>query len=435
MDWRSWDSAVADVIVERPRSVVIAFVLVTLVFGVGLAGVSTDAGTEQFTEDLPEFEAIERVQEEFSGPFETSTGSTQLIQTGENVVSQRGLLRMLRVQEALEANPDLRVDSTGSPASTVAQRVDPTATSAESQVRALEGASDAEVREIVRSLEDTPSFTRSLSTDFNPTEPEAGAALGVVDHDIETGVSAGPEGGGGEMSGVQRQAEYAAESVDGDVRVFGSGIVNEEFNSIVGDSLSIVIPAAVLLIILFLVVAYRDPIDLVLALGGLLMAIVWTLGFMGFARIPFNETLVSLPPIMLAVGIDFSIHSINRYREERVAGGGIDESMSTASSQLIVAFAIVAGTTSIGFAANLISSFQPTRNFGLVAGVAIVFVLLIFGVFLPAAKVLADRWRRDNGIPEFGSAPLGAEGGRLARVLTLGVRVTRRRPWTWIAVF
>ncbi len=435
MNWRSWDSAVSRVIVERPGYVVAAFLLATVVFAVGMAGVTTDAGTEQFTEDLEEFEAIEQIEQEFGASFAVSTGSTQLIQVGENVVSERGLLRMLRVQEAAERNPDLRVTSTRSPASTVAQEIDPAASSAEQQVRALEGASQSEVRRAVRSLGDDPAFTGSLSDDFNPEAPEASAAIGVVSHDIEVGATGGPEGGGAEMEGVQRQMGYAAEGFGGDVRVFGSGIVNAEFDNIVGDSLSIVIPAAVLLIVLFLVVAYRDPFDLVIALAGLLMAIVWTLGFMGFFEIPFNETLVALPPILLAIGIDFSIHTINRYREERVQGFDVDSSMTTATSQLIVAFAIVAGTTSIGFAANLTSSFAPTRNFGLVAAVSIVFVLLIFGVWLPAAKVLLDRWRSDSRIPEFGSAPLGMRGGRLARVLTLGLRVTSRSPKAFLLLF
>ncbi len=435
MNWRDWDSAVSRAIVERPRYIFVAFLLVTAIFGVGMLEVSTDAGTEQFTEDLEEFEAMEQVDQEFGAPFSVSTGSTQLIQVGENVVSERAMLRMLRVQEAAERNPDLRVTATRSPASAVAEHLDPAAETAEQQVRVMEAASASEVRRAVRAVSDDPAFAGSVSDDFNPETPEASAAIGVLSHDIEVGVGGGPEGGGGEMASVQRQMTYTADSFGGDVRVFGSGIIQEEFNSIVGDSLSIVIPASILLIVLFLVVAYRDPFDLVLSLAGLLMAVVWTLGFMGFADIPFNETLVALPPIILAIGIDFSIHAVNRFREERVKGFSVTEAMSTASSQLIVAFAIVAGTTSIGFAANVISAFQPTRNFGVVAAVSIVFVLLIFGVWLPAAKVLLERWRSGVSLPDFSSTPLGMEGGRLAGVLTLGTRVTVKAPYLFVALF
>ena len=421
-------SYVSELIVEKPGYVVLVFLLTTVVFGIGTTAVSTDSGTSQFTEDLPEFDAIEKVNNEFGSAFTTDRGSTQLIQTGENVLSKKGLLRMLRATEALEENRDLRVESTSSAAALVAQRLDPRATTAEQQVEALERATEPEVREAVREAADQPRFTAVVSDDLNERDPSASAALGTVTHNIQVDTEGGPGGGGGAMTSVQRQAEFTVETQGGDIRVFGQGIIDDEFSRIIGDSLSIVVPAAILLIVLFLIVAYRDPFDLLIAVVALVMAVVWTLGFMGIVGIPFNENLVSLPPILLAVGIDFSIHSVNRYREERATGKSIDDSMTIASDQLAVAFFIVAGTTAIGFGANLASALPPIRSFGTVAAVAIFFVLLIFGVFLPAAKVLSDRFRERHNLPEFGSAPLGAERSFLGRFLPLFARAVRPAP-------
>jgi predicted RND superfamily exporter protein len=428
-------SYVSDLVVSRPGYVVVVFLLATVVFAAGTTAVSTDSGTSQFTEDLPEFDAIERVNDEFGSSFDTSQGSTQLIQTGENVLSKKGLMRMLETMEELEENPDLRVESTASSASLVAQQLDPTATTAERQVEAVERATEPEIREAVRELTDERRFTGLLSDDINERDPSASAALGTVTHNIQVDTEGGPGGGGGSMTSIQRQAEFTVEAQGGDIRVFGQGIVDDEFGRIIGDSLSIVVPAAILLILLFLIIAYRDPFDLLIAVVALVMAVVWTLGFMGLAGIPFNENLVSLPPILLAVGIDFSIHSVNRYREERVSGKSIDESMTIASDQLAVAFFIVAGTTAIGFGANLASALPPIRSFGVVAAVAIFFVLLIFGVFFPASKVLVDRFRERNDLPEFGSAPLGAERSFLGRLLPLSVRAVRPAPAVALVVF
>ena len=421
-------SYVSELIVERPGYVVAVFLLATVVFAAGTTAVSTDSGTEQFTEDLPEFDAIEKINNEFGSSFSTSQGSTQLIQTGENVLSKKGLLRMLETMEELEENPDLRVESTSSAAALVAREIDPTATTAEEQVEALEGATKAEIRETVREIADERRFTGSVSNDLNEREPYASAALGTVTHNIQVDSTGGPGGGGGSMTSIQRQAEFTVDAQGGEIRVFGQGIVDDEFNRIIGDSLSIVVPAAILLIVLFLIVAYRDPFDLFIAVVALVMAVVWTLGFMGIAGIPFNENLVSLPPILLAVGIDFSIHSVNRYREERVSGKSIEDSMTISSDQLAVAFFIVAGTTAIGFGANLASALPPIRSFGTVAAVAIFFVLLVFGVFFPAAKVLSDRFRERYNLPEFGSAPLGTERSFLGRFLPLAARAVRPAP-------
>ncbi|MFW6385295.1 MAG: efflux RND transporter permease subunit, partial [Halodesulfurarchaeum sp.] len=217
-------------------------------------------------------------------------------------------------------------------------------------------------------------------------------------------------------------------------RVFGTGIISEEFANVIFDSLIIVLPAAIILIVLFLLYAYRDPFDLGLALISLVMTVIWTLGFMGLANVPFTQMLTAVPPLLLAVGIDFGIHSINRYREERVTGKAILESMKLTVNQLLVAFFIVTGTAVIGFAANGTSSLEPIRDFGLIAAVGIVFTFFIFGVFLPAAKVLADQFRERWNIPHLGNKPVGQKGSPIGRALSGGVILAKKAPVAFLVI-
>jgi len=128
------------------------------------------------------------------------------------------------------------------------------------------------------------------------------------------------------------------------------------------------------------------------------------------------------------VGVDFGIHAVNRYREERVAGADIRPAMRTTTDQLIVAFFIVTGTTVIGFLANLSSQLPPIRDFGLIAAIGIVFTFLIFGVFLPAAKLLLDDLRRSYPVLVLSETPLGSEGSALSTVLRTGAVVAERAP-------
>ncbi len=158
------------------------------------------------------------------------------------------------------------------------------------------------------------------------------------------------------------------------------------------------------------------------------MTLLWTFGFIGYAGIPFAVLLIAVPPILIAIGIDFGIHSINRYREERVTGLGISESMTRTTDQMSVAFAIVVGTSAIGFLSNVASAFPPTQNFGIVAAVGIVFTFLIFGIFVPALKVTVDRARQRYPIPTFADTPLGSERSLLGRLLSVGVTVSKRAP-------
>ncbi|RLM53580.1 RND transporter [Halobellus sp. Atlit-31R] len=420
-----------DKIVNHSKRVMLTFLVVTALFAVGLGSVSTESGTQQFAEDIPAADALERIENEFLPVFSPSPGSTQLVQKDANVLSKQSLLTMLRAQEALEDRDDMYVSSTSSAAATVAQTIDPSATTLEEQITALERATQTDVRRAVRENADNPGFTGTLSNDFNRKAASASSTIGVVTHDLPQDVGGGGAGQSGDspMTSIQVQSQRIIDAeLSADITVFGSGIIADEFGTVVTDSLLIVTPAAVILIVGFLVVAYRDLLDLLLGVISLGMAVIWTFGFLGLAGIPFNQIMISVPPLLLAVGIDFGIHAINRYREDRATGLDIESAMTVATDQLLVAFFIVTGTTVIGFLSNLASELPPIRDFGIVAGVGIIFTFLIFGIFLPAAKVWLDRHREGWPIPTFSQRPLGEEGSTLGEVLSVGVTLSRYVP-------
>jgi len=444
-------------IVDRPGRVVVAFLAVTAVFAAGAVQVSTESGTDQFAEDVPEQDALDAVDREFEPPFESGTASTQLVHTGENVVSKPALVRMLTLQYRLERRPGLRIAGVTGPAGIVARTVDPEADTTEAQLRAVERATPTEIEGAVRTAaRENPAFADLLSEDFNPRAAAASASVTAVDHRIPEFDAGAQTAGTDPLAPIQRRMQSVAASVGGDVRVFGAGIVAGEFEAVIADTLVVVVPAAAVLVVCFLVVAYRDPADLLLGVVALVVTVVWTFGFMGWAGVPFTQLLIAVPPLLLAVGVDFGIHAVNRYREDRrdllaeaatpppaddgAAGRPAPPedltgaAMSRATDQLLVAFFIVTATSVIGFAANLTSQLAPIRDFGLVASVGIVFTALVFGVFLPAAKVLLDRARERYPVPTLSQSPLGSEGSALARALTGGIGIARRAPVAFLLV-
>jgi len=281
------------------------------------------AGTSQFTTGLPAEEALTDINREFSPSFSTDTGNTQLIQEGTNVPSKDSMLRMLRAQERVEDHDELRVTSTSGAATIVATRLDPEATTTSAQIDAVEAATPTEIDQAVRRADErSPQFSGLVSNDFNRGSASASATIGLVVHEVPAGISEGSgQGGSSPLTSIQKQADFTVSSAgQGTITVFGSGMIAEEFSNVIVDSLLIVVPAAVLFIFLFLSIAYRDLADLALGLLALLITIIWTFGFMGLAGIAFSQMLIAVPPLLLAVGIDFGIHAVNRYREEQVQG-------------------------------------------------------------------------------------------------------------------
>jgi len=411
IDW------VDDRITESPGKVILAFLLVTAVFFTGLGSVESESGQQQFIEDLSSFEAFEDIQRNFNESFSETDLSTTILVDSQNALSKQGLLRTLRGQKRLEEYDPLIVISSDSPAETVARELDPDASTVSEMILAVESATEGEIDSAVRSADAVGGGLGDVSDDFNPEAASATAAEMSITHE-----------GSEEPNNREEKINRVLSTVDGKFRVLGDA---PDTNT---TSLLIVMPAALFFITLFLIVAYRDLIDLLIGLLAIVITLIWTFGFLGLAGIPFSVLIVAVPPLLIAVGIDFGIHSVNRYREETVKGKGIVESMRITTDQLLVAFFIVTGTSTIGFLSNLVSAFPPVRDFGLAAAVGISFTFLIFGIFLPSMKVYADRSRESLPIPQMGNTPLGSDESPLGKALSVGVVAADKAPVALLVV-
>ncbi|WP_232688795.1 MMPL family transporter [Halobacterium zhouii] len=218
--------------------------------------------------------------------------------------------------------------------------------------------------------------------------------------------------------------------------VFGAGIVTEEINASMTDSLLIVGPLAILFVLVALAVAYRDVVDIVLGLFGIGAVLAWTFGFMGWAGIAFNQLFIAVPVLLIGLSIDYAIHIFMRHREERAGSGAnggdgnadaVRKSMRVALSGVGVALVWVTATTVIGFLSNLTSPVPPIQEFGVVSSVGIVAALAVFGVLIPAMKVEIDEFLEARGYDREMRA-FGTGGGRFSGVLAVGSTAARKAP-------
>ena len=404
-------------IISSPGRIVLLFLVLTVAFATGLGAIETETGQEQFIEDLESYQTFQDIQRDFGSSFSESTTSTTLLHKDTNALSKQSLLRSLRAQERIADNDAMRVSETSSPARQVARTLDENATTLGAQITVIEGATEREIDQAIRTTADeNPGFTSSVSDDFNREAASASVTESTVTHDAA------------EIDNREDRVRDIVDTVGGDIRVLGSA------PDTITTSIGIVLPAAFVLIVTFLLIAYRDLVDLALGVVAIVMALIWTFGFIGLADIPFNPLLVSVPPLLIAVGIDFGIHVVNRYREARAEDRGIDDAMAVTNRQVLVAFGIVTGTTVIGFLSNLVSAFPPNRDFGVVAAIGIVFTFLIFGVFLPAAKVYVDRLSERYPIPVFSQSPISSEESTLGHLLSGGVTIAKHTPVIFLIV-
>ena len=311
--------------------------------------------------------------------------------------------------------------------------------STDDRIETLESMSDEEVEDVVESLLAEESGNTGLyaflPTDYEPGSTQSDARMVIVTQQTDDPTMIEGEAPDRIVDSQLAMADLVDQRFGDAGFVFGMGIITDEIDRSLVDSMLIVLPLALLFVTVVLTIAYRDVLDIALGLAGIGVVLTWTFGFMGWTGISFNQIMIAVPVLLVGLSIDYAIHLFMRHRERR----SDDPDRTTRSSMALVlsglglAFVFVTATAAIGFLANLVSPLGPLREFGVASAFGIVSALLVFGLFVPAVKVELDAALEARGYDRRKRA-FGTGGGRLSGVLSVGQRAAGRVPWAVIAL-
>lgn len=425
----------------------IAFVLLaTLLVASGAMFVDGGFVIASFESDAPEAEATDFVSEHFGDRDRTFTILTHRDASGAGAaVSKEALLESLSIQQEIRSDPTITPTLAEEPTFGLANLVAIQAIQTgeppdgeitiEDKITAIEGLSAAEVESIITDLTSDPDrdLLRILPGDAELPATDVNAHLVLITHELGEPIDLDEP----PQSFAEAQVAIAdiADGFDGsyDHFAFGPAIVDDRSTQATGESFAFLGPLAIVLVLLFLIVAYRDLIDILLALGGIGLVLAWMAGIIGWLDIQVTQILIAVPFLLIGLSIDYALHVVMRYREERAPP---DSSVSRAAffgfTGVIVAIGATTVTTSIGFFSNLTSAISSISDFGLLSGLGILSAFIIFGALLPAVKIElegyleARGWNRQRGA-------IGT-GGVLKRLLGLGTSFARSMPAILVAI-
>jgi len=182
--------------------------------------------------------------------------------------------------------------------------------------------------------------------------------------------------------------------------------------------LALLMPAAVLGIAVVLTLCLGSWRGVVLPLGSVLVATLWTFGAIAWLERPLTILTVILAPNLIAIGSVYGVHVITRYEEE---SHGSPDSPTAALRCLehVTTPVLISGlTTAIGFGALLVTDVPAVFELGAfsVLGVACVTLLSISAVPAALARLPLPVWSQRPGLMRRTSARIQAVFGALLRV-------------------
>ncbi len=388
-------------VATRPLLTLVLVALVTVLAGFGFTLTAEDADPEAAF--LPSGSEIVAAQQSLDERFPQFAGleSMQVVLRGD-VLTPDGAADALAVTDAMAAAPELEPYLVTSRPHTSPGHV----------VRAML-AGDADPGTVDLRATSPAELERAIA------DPDNAALAGVLENLVARDRSGEVVGGIGiatvNDAGAPEALIDAQLTVDDVVtsvplvelesaRTFSGGTIADDSDAT--TAFGILMLAALAVIVLLLMLFTRQLSDVGLGIAGLVLTIVWALGFQGLIG-PEGIGLIGAPSVsgqmvpimMIGLCVDYGIQFTSRYREALRNGDDATAGVAESVRTIALPLGLAGGTTAVSFLTNLLSDISGLADFGVVAAIGVVSGLVIFTTAVPAGRVLIDRRREAADLP------------------------------------
>ncbi len=156
------------------------------------------------------------------------------------------------------------------------------------------------------------------------------------------------------------------------------------------DNLATLILLAVLVVVVLLAISFRSVKGVVFPLVGLSSALIWTYGLLNLSGARFTALEVAVAPLVLGLGIDYSIHLQRRYNSFKGEIGDSAEAWLASCGKLSTPLGLAVITTVAAFLANIISPLPPLETFGIALAVGVISAFVNATIVVGALHVVID---------------------------------------------
>jgi hydrophobe/amphiphile efflux-3 (HAE3) family protein len=172
-----------------------------------------------------------------------------------------------------------------------------------------------------------------------------------------------------------------------EMTVTGTAAMQKAIQTASMEYFRLIFIVAVILVSVVLFIFHRNFKGVLIAMLPTACAIALTFGFLGIVQPELTIISVAIVALLLGLGVDYSIHIMNRYAEENNKLNEIQrmEEILKSTGKAILLSTI---TTIIGFASLMISSMSPVVIFGFGCAIGIFFCFISAIILAPILSLL-----------------------------------------------
>ena len=216
---------------------------------------------------------------------------------------------------------------------------------------------------------------------------------------------------------VEKIQEIDKKNNEISIEVTGDLVISTQLNKVTTESNIIIMPLIFVIIVIVLLISFRSISYVLLPLISLVVSIIWLFGTMVLLDIPFTTMSVALVPLLMGLGVDYSVHLSYCYRSELSKGKTPGEAIKISVLEIGNAMFLAMITTVIAFLSFLSATIPPLRDFGLLLGLGIFYTFITAITLQASVRYSIDRKKQKLLIKKKQKLSLNKAMGKLAQLV------------------
>lgn len=232
---------------------------------------------------------------------------------------------------------------------------------------------------------DLPISSRLVNSDYS---------LAVIEIKSDTGASAS-------------RIKYLVEAIQDDVaslesvnpgarsEITGFNAIDRATFGVIMSDFGFITIVSMVLVMMVVFITFRSFVKGFFPMIAVMTALIWTMGIAGYLNLTLTVVSMVAAAMIMGLGIDFGIHMVHTYFENRKKMGS-EKALEDTLGELLRAMVAASLTTTAGFLALLFGVLPAMKTLAIILAVGILNTLLGAVFLLPAVVYLWDKKRNSK---------------------------------------
>jgi predicted RND superfamily exporter protein len=169
-----------------------------------------------------------------------------------------------------------------------------------------------------------------------------------------------------------------------EVSLTGNAHAKAETSRVLIRDLVLIVPLALLVATLIAFFSFRTLRGTLVPSATIVIALIWTLALAAIVGAKINVVTISVPALILVIGLAYAMHVVSSYYEAIGTASGSLEAVREALEHVALPTLLTGLTTGAAFASLMLSPVEAVRHFGLHCSIGVACTMLAALTFTPA---------------------------------------------------